>query len=295
MQERMLLTAIGLVTLVGCSDRATEPSESLALPATVAASGLPLTGYVHEFSRSKFRLGKIVGYVSEFGMSKTVGEEGVFAIDERNGSALGVPNGDAPALAKKPLTLSAEDHNNRVVAYFEDAGIPKEQVSGVHVTTSMRGVAHQIDDGVEPGPNTEKGELEGFQSVLERSVEGIPVPDSFAWARFDEDDEVVWENVHWPPISSDVVRAAHAFQTALANPQAVDAFVSAAGLPVDTVPRVVIRHSTFAVEGPVTAMASVDAYVSVPLGKSRIDHFDLSGRTLALPPDAPMRPADIRK
>jgi hypothetical protein len=274
--------------LAACGARESEDEGLRATPLAAAPPVESVTGYTHKAEVSRFRLGDFVEERSEFGLHKIVGKEGVFAVDERNGSSLGVPNGDAPALLRPPLTDDADVHNQRVLGYFKGAGLPPDQVSGVHVTASMRGVAHSVDEPPEVA-GASGGTLEGFQSVVERSIEGIPVPDSFAWARFNADDEVVWENVHWPPIPRSAINDAHALQAALGSEAFRDTLAKATGIADASKLKVAIHHSSFAVEGPVAVLASVDVIVGGVGSKPRAAHFDVGGREVRLPKEATSR------
>jgi hypothetical protein len=289
----MSITRVLVIALAaGCSNAPAElpPQE---LHGSVVVSGDVAAGYLHAPQNSRFRIGTFKDEKSEHGLRKTIGSDGVFAVDERNGSALGVPNGDAVALLKRPLTTNADVHNERVLAYFKSAGLPSAQVSGVHVTASMIGSAHGVDESPE-SVDVQGADLEGFQSVLERTIDGVPVPDSFAWARFNEDDDSVWENVHWPPIPRGVVEAARAMQRSLEATGKRQGLAKLAGVRDPTTLRVTIRHSSFAVEGPVASLASVDAIVDGGKGKARVAHLDLEGRELSLPPERPLRIPDKR-
>jgi hypothetical protein len=285
--------AVILIALASCSNAPVEPPAVEEARHSLAVSGPMLMGYTHLPQNSKFRIGDFKAEQSESGLRKLIGSEGVFAVDERNGSALGVPNADAPVLRKKPLTLSAELHNERVVAYFKAAGLPAEQVSGVHATASMVRAAEPVGEATE-SVSGRRGELEGFQSVLERTIDGVPISDSFAWARFTEDDEVAWENVHWPPIPREAIEAAHAMQLALDNRGMRDRLAGVIGIEDSSALRVTIRHSSFSVEGPVATLVGIDAVIEGAKGKARVAHFDLEGRELSLPPDNSMRIPDKR-
>jgi hypothetical protein len=54
--------------------------------------------------------------------------------------------------------------------------------------------------------------ITAYYSVVERAVDGIPVPDSFAWARANSESRIVEEAVYWPALPRDVLAEAKTVQ-----------------------------------------------------------------------------------
>jgi hypothetical protein len=78
-------------------------------------------------------------------------------------------------------------------ANSEAAGIPQDQISGVHANATMSG-------GMAPSGVRPPDQLKGYCSVLERSISGVKVSESKAWVRFNLDGAVVEESVYWPEL-----------------------------------------------------------------------------------------------
>jgi hypothetical protein len=124
--------------------------------------------------------------------------------------------------------------------------------------------------------------LDWYSSVLSRSIHGIEVPDSFAAARFNSDDEVVFESVFWPAIPVAVVNDALALEQQLAEPVTAAAF--RAKLPPDLANEagmVAIRHTGKGYGGAFVAKASYDVLLARPM--SHVRHFDATATEFELP------------
>jgi hypothetical protein len=225
-----------LVSSAACST--SEPSgiaeenQSLVTAAPAATDVVP--GYKHALARSKFALGNGPVEKDEFGMHKVIGATGVFAT-RSSGLVTALANADAPARAK-PTAGDAAAHNAAVRAYFVGAGIPEDQIDSVQ------------DFEVVGAPASDKagrplqGTVAYRYSMIKRRIDGIPVPDSFAWAQVNADGVVVEEQVFWPDIPRSTVNRAKSFQAGVQ--QAADQAAYHAKLP----PRraalgVAIRHS----------------------------------------------------
>jgi hypothetical protein len=285
------------VSQAACGNRqapssGTEVRQS-ALVGAVAPSA-PGREYRHTLARSRFDPGAAPTSRSELGLDKLVGANGVFATDPVTGAAWASPNADAPAYKRPPLTTDGDTHNQRVISYFQSAGIPAAEIKNAHVTTLMEtgGASNQQI----PAPK-----LTAYYSILARAVDGISVPDSFAWARFNADDQVVEEGVYWPPIPASVVDAAKKLASTLADPAAGPKLRAA--LPSAAAPEeVVIRHTNGADHSPFQAVAYYDVPVSLNPGvngRQHLRHFDIDGKEHPLPgdqdPSAHALPSPLRK
>jgi hypothetical protein len=191
-----------------------------------------------------------------------VGSDGVWAANPITGNVRAILNADSPINQVAPLTMDPDRNNTRVVSYFVEAGLPSDQIASAHVLASMQssgGPSTNLEDSADP-------QFLGYTSVLVRAVSGINLPDSFAAARFDADDEVTMEWIYWPPIPTAVIDAARSLRATLDDPNSRGAFLtSTAVVGIDELPgEVTIRHSDFDDEH-FQAFASYD--VQVPAGK----------------------------
>jgi hypothetical protein len=193
-----------------------------------------------------------------------------------------------------PLTNVASVHNEHVLKYFLNAGVPANEVGGVHVTTSMAGSGTKSQSGLD-GIN---GELVAYTTHLERYVDGVPVSGSQAWASFNNRGEVISEGVYWPAISQEVVLRARRIRGIVENADAHARLRAAIKSKIPSLGnepgRAVITHTHSAYDGPVAVQA---AYEVIPAGEgSSVRRFDENGDALpdlglpAVPPKDPGRP-----
>jgi hypothetical protein len=270
--------------LSGCTDN--------KIPQAPPAGDIPadsggVVGYQHGFKRSGFIVGVNGREVSEFGFIKVVGSEGTFAVDANNGAVIAIPNAHSTEQQKSVwYTLGADKHNQQVLDYFATAGIPKDQIGGVHATTSLYATGG-ADGAAAPAPQPK---IAGWQSVLERVIDGVPVVDSLAWARMSDQGKVISEWVYWPAIPSKAMNEARQLSAKVSQEGERTAFLSR--LPHDLPPgKVVIRHSAASDQGPFEVFASYDVVerrmLSASIDPSSADgmipavsivrHFDIEG------------------
>ncbi len=136
----------------------------------------------------------------------------------------------------------------------------------------------------------------GYQSVRERRIEDVPVVDSVAWARVNEQGQVGGEWVYWPAIPPEVIADARRLKEQLSRDSAKGAFL--ARLPVNVqAGQVVIRHSSAIATGPFEAFASYDVVerrlapepatrersIDTSRAASVVRHFDVDGNERTLP------------
>ncbi|MFO0671381.1 MAG: hypothetical protein U0235_17410 [Polyangiaceae bacterium] len=240
-------------------------------------------GYYHKPSASAFRLGRAVEQRSQFGLEKTIGSEGVFAVHAGTSAAIAIPNADAPCLSAPPL-LPADAHSERVRKYFVDRGVSPAEIRSVNVTTEMAGGGYVGTSGTPP-------RLVRYNSGLVRILEGVPVVDSVAWAAFTAADEVCKEEVDWPEIPRAVIDDAHQLQQVLAEPTRRAALQ--AKLPTASkLGEVVIRHSRWSSPNSQTTVAFASYDVA---DNGSVRHFDVAGGELRLPAELPSTQAPSRR
>jgi hypothetical protein len=302
MKRALSFLALCLVAYSGCSKKgAYHPPRS----GTIEAEPGGVAGYQHGIDRSKFVVGAGRQEKNEFGFTKVVGSEGTFAVDVQNGLAVALLNAHSQ-LGQVEIwyTKGPEEHNQVVMEYFAGAGIPRNQIAGVHATMSLTGSPNG-EQMPRPQPN-----VAGFQSIIARTAEGIPVVDSVAWGRMHDSGEVIAEWVYWPAIPAAAVADAKKMRAMLRSDADRSAFIAKlpANLPAGNI---VIRHSSASTSGPFEAFASYDVperrFSSAPYGTASTNqavvimrHFDISGRERSLPQErirleadypVPQRPA----
>lgn len=259
----------GVSLLVGCSSAPPEPSEQRSSIASGAGS---LSGYVHRFSCSRFAIGAGTTSKTEFRLDKVVGTWGVFATRSDTQMVLAEPNADAPSRSAPPFPGGDQANNAAVKAYFLAAGLPGDQVLDVHAMPSM-GVGGFGPD-VTTGPT-----LEGYYSYISRQYLGIPIVDSYAWARLDEKGEVVTESVYWPEIPQGALEEAKAFAQFMGDPTWKSSFL--AKLPA--VGQLVIHHTSGVWTGAFQAHVSYD----VSWHDGKVLHFGVNGTAFDMPEEVP--------
>ncbi len=279
-----LLASCGQVTDSKPSQGTTPAATTPSTPAPVS-QGPMVRGYAHQKEASLFRLGSGVTYLSKQNLSRSIGSEGVFVVHELNGMSMAVPNASAHVLTLPSMFDNAEAHNQHTLTYFQNAGIPKDQISGVE--TSYEGVGGGSLNEVH---ETNAPIMTAHYSILRRSIDGIPVPDSFAFARFANDGSIVTEGVHWPAVPQKAVDEAKLMATAMKDPQQASAM--RAKLPAGQV-QVSIRHTSFVESLKTSAYASYEVMVSDKTTAVHHRHFDLNGAEFKLTEQAAVAPASF--
>lgn len=270
-----VLIAVGSAYLVGCG--VSEPEHKSSTSSTgVTSVG---NGYRHLSSGSRFDLGATIGRRTEFGLDKTIGTNGVFSIHIATHAAIATPNAGAPCESAGPMSPGSV-HTDRVRAYFETLGMPKDQIANVQLGVSSSG------SGPTSGPeaNMPTSVLVGYTSALSRHLVGIPVVESIAWARMNANGDICAEQVDWPDIALDVVADAQALEVMVSDVKRLETFQSK--LPVKGSGRVAIHHSTSADMIPTIAFAAYDVFDG---GTFR--HFGADGLERLLPAERAPTPA----
>jgi hypothetical protein len=285
MRYQLIVVAAALFP-IACSLREAPPPPARG-PIGAPAGGA--AGYQHGSEGSKFVLGGATSRIAEHGYSKLVGPQGTLAVDLRNGSVFARPRSTADALARAPFGGSPAAHDRFVQDYFAGLGLPRDQVLAIRGMTMLDGSGRSAD-AVKP-----KLRLTAYYSVVQRTVAGVAVPDSFAWARVNVDGAVVEEGVYWPALPAAAVAGARDMAVVLADPRRrapLDAQV-----PAGSDAAVAIRHTSATTDQPFRAFASYDVVirpgqVGLPspaggrpttAGMTYTRHLDASGHDLRLP------------
>lgn len=282
-------SCVGLLACSASPDPSTSaPSSGQPIAAAAAVSADPAAaaydppagpgdaaGFVHVIALSLFHL-TAQNSVQEGSVAKVLGSDGVFATNKVTGASRALRNADSPVLTRPPLTQSAAAHNARVLAYFKAAGLPQDQIRDAHVLTHM----------MSGGPASERKAVPtflGYTTVITRQIEGLPVPDSFAAARFNADDEVVEEWVYWPTIPASAIAEGKAI-AALAGGAAGTSRLPARfrGAPATAT----IRHTDFADESGFRAFGSLDVQYGKDVNggyRGGTRNFDINGKEIIHP------------
>src|SRR5215475_5382889 len=112
-------------------------------PGLIASDPGGASGYQHELKQSHFVIGEEARAVTESGWSRQIGPTGVFATSLHNGVVMALPNAHAEAAQASRYGKDAAQHNEEVLKYFIAAGIPKNQIGGVHTMTRLSGSGHE--------------------------------------------------------------------------------------------------------------------------------------------------------
>jgi len=270
------VVSLGVVLVAAACSTADSDVQTGVTGSAVSATGAAVAGYQHHVAKSKFSVGADPLELDEFGMHKVVGASGVFAT-RKTGLVTALANAEAPARKRGPIA-SAEAHDRAVRAYFVQAGVPADQIESVQQFEVV---------GAPTGPEGKAdfhGTVEYRYSMLKRSIRGVSVPDSFAWARVNEDGDVVEEQVYWPAIPQSVVDVGLGLSLKLRDASVAEKLEAAlpkhrkgAGL--------VIHHSPGEWEGPFVAVATYDALQDRESFRAVI-HANEAGAAVTLPYEA---------
>jgi hypothetical protein len=251
--------------------------------------------FEHRLENSRFDVGANPRREVAGPYDRIVGDKGVFMTDTVTGATLAVPN--TPAAAPKdaavayvypqPLTESADEHSAAVREYLTQAGVPEAEVSGMHVLATMAG-SGPVSEGVKPT----RSRLLWYTTQLERSLGGVPVEGSYAFAALDKGGSVITEGVYWPPISEQIVSRAQALQQRLASANDRAAFLATVQREQpevgDASGTVGIVHTPAGYHGEFQANAVYSVVVRNPNGgKAHIVRFDDEGIPVRMPDELP--------
>jgi hypothetical protein len=233
---------IGLAC-IGCGGGALSPGAGSTTGAVTGCEvGAPLTGAAYDVTKSRFAFGSPPVRDDANGFVRWVGDDGVVAI-EVSGRELGSMNGGAPEASLPDWSSDVTALEAHVGAYFASFGVASCQTAN----------AQELDGS-------------GGRTIsLPRSVDGIPVSESLAYARFDNQDQSTSESFYWPTIPANVIMAARALHDRLADPTALAAYK--AKLPADAQGDggVVIHHTSSSSTTPFASAATYDVVMSAGL------------------------------
>jgi hypothetical protein len=257
--------------LAGCST-SSDPANAAASAVGSSGScapGQPLTGASYDVTKSRFAFGSTPVAVDAGPLVRWTGSDGVVALwtdgSENASMNAGAPEADLPDWSGDIDALTAH-----VTAYFAAMGVATCQISGSDATYSSGGGGSVDGDAT-------------FTSVsqtnagLARGIDGVPVVESLAFARFDKNDQTTSESFYWPTIPANVVTAARAFHDKLAAPGALAAYKAKLPANAQGDGRVVIHHRASGSSLPFTAVAVYDTVQITPENDGGDLSFDPDG------------------
>jgi len=221
----------------------------------------PLPAYVHTYEHSRFYIGNMISERDEFGMHKTIGDVGTFAVELVSKAAVGTRDDPFPDPVTGVYPGDADAQNAAVRSYFVSAGLPEDQVLSISAngTEAMEG-------GIT---------VAGWYSYLHRGYGGVPIDNSMATAAFDASKRGASEQVYWPEIPVDVLEQVRAFQDMLADPVQKADYIQKLPASARTA-ELVIRHTSWFWQGTFEARACCRGASSIGLC------FDMSGHPIQL-------------
>jgi hypothetical protein len=189
---------------------------------------------------------------------RSVGIDGVVGI-EKSGGEIGSLNGGAPEANLPDWSNDPTMLGSHVTTYFESFGVSACQVGHAQVN----------------------GGSGGRTIALARSVDGIDIGESLAYARFDSQDQSTSEGFYWPTIPADVVTSARVFHARLADPTELAAYK--AKLPADAQGDgfVNLHHTSASSTSPFAAAATYDVETPPSTFGRSILSFDASGNAVS--------------
>ncbi|HVT06026.1 MAG TPA: hypothetical protein VHO67_01140 [Polyangia bacterium] len=244
---------MGLIA-IGCGGSTPNGSAGSA-SVTGCEPGAALAGAAYDVQKSRFAFGSTPTEDDSGGFVRWVGADGVVAI-QQSGGELGILNAGAPEAALPDWSTDTAALTVHVTTYFAGFGVSACQVANAQINAGSGG--RTVD--------------------LARAIGDIPVAESLAYARFDDQDQSTSEGLYWPAIPADVVTAARAFQAKLTDPTELAAYK--AKLPADAQGdgAVVLHHTSSSSTAPFAAAATYDvATPPGPLGRGSTLSFDADG------------------
>jgi hypothetical protein len=249
---RSIRAALAALGLAGCG-ASTRPTVDAGLTSDggAACTWSRGQGTPYDLARSRFAFGS-TPTLTTGDLTRWTGANGVVAIAPLGSELASLHGGAAvaslPDWSQDPAALSAH-----VRGYFIAMGVDACQVRSTGVL----------------------GGGEGSIVEVHRAVEGIPVTDSLAYARFDSEDQSTAEAFWWPTIPADVVDAARALRDRLADPAALAAYRALLPANAQGDGQVVIRHTPSSSTSATLRAQAVWRVVGAQRGEG--GSFDASG------------------
>jgi len=229
-------------------------SDSGASDAACSSNSL-LSGASYNIAKSRFAFGSMPLAQDVGRFVRWVGSDGVVAIWS-DGSVLGIMNGGASESDLPDWSMDSSKLAAHTIDYWLSMGVASCQIAN-------KGIL---------GSGSIGGSINGGSTVttssrtiaLSRGINGVPVVESLAVARFNVNDQTTQETFYWPEIPADVVSMAVVWNNQLADPNALASYK--AKLPADAQGegRVVIHHTTAGSSSAFQTAATYDVLQTAP-------------------------------
>ena len=240
--------------------------------ATSCQLGADLTGTSYDLSKSRFAFGSTPVRQDANGIIRWTGLDGVVVI-ESCGLESGIMNGGAPEASLPDWSSDPSSLSAHVRDYFVSMGVAPCQIANTTVLASGGAVCST-------GPDASCETISAQRTIsMARGVDGIPVVESNAYARFNVNDQSTDEGFYWPTVPADTVAAARSLRDQLADPAALAAYK--AKLPSDAQGegQVVIHHSSCPSpsSSAFQSAATYDVMQTSSVGMASMLSFDADG------------------
>jgi len=187
-------------------------------------------------------------------MVRWTGSDGVVGI-YACGKEMGVANATAAGANLPDWSSSASVLSGLVFQYFVSMGMEECQIGDSTV-------------------------LNGTVSIG-RGVDGIPVVESNAFARFNSEGKTTSEGLYWPPVPAATVVAAMDFRQVLSDPIVLAAYKAKLPSGAQGVGRVSIHHSTCTLAASPSEVIAAATYDVIQDGGMRATvSFDVNGNAV---------------
>lgn len=202
---------LGGMLLVGCTSSSTDATPSGSGTTSAAASCDETAGAKWSLEKSRFAFG---GTPVEDHPGHWTGPTGAGA--GGGNFALFSLNGDSPDRNRPDFSADPEVMQTHVTEYLEGFGIQRCQIASSNVGASGGG-GGPVGGPFTPAPSH-------LTISLTRAIDGIVVSESNAYAMLDDEDKSTSESLFWPALTPEVIAAAKALRTRLADPATLAAY-----------------------------------------------------------------------
>ncbi len=237
--------------------------------------GTDLAGTAYDVTKSRFAFGSTPVRQDEYGTIRWVGVDGVLAI-EPCGSARGSMNGGAPESSLPDWSGDPAALSGHVREYFISMGVDACQIANT-LTFAGGTVTCSIDPDAGPCETANQHRTVS----LARGVDGVPVIESQAYARFNVNDQSTSEGFYWPTIPAGTVLAARALRDQLADLSARLAYQAKLPANAQGSGQVVLHHSSCpSSSSDFRSAAAYDVRQSSSTGMEPMLSFDADGNAV---------------
>jgi hypothetical protein len=250
-----LIVSAGL----GCVACGSSDDSRQAASALGCEQGEALQGGTYDVAKSRFAWGSVPVQEQDPTFMRWVGVDGVVAINA-NGAELGILNAGAPEANLPDFSNDVAASQTHVGDYFASMSVQACQTS-----------SSDVDAG-----------SGGRVIALARSIDGIPVAESNAFARFNDANQTTSEGFYWPTIPAETVDAAEALSVRDADPAGLASYQALLPAEAQGTGRVVIHHTSSSSTAAFRSAATYDVQESGgSLGAGPTVSFDVQGVPVA--------------